>query len=946
MSDEPTFQDLLAGFSDDLFVGRSEQLALFERALIAPKPPFLILAVSGQGGVGKTTLLQQFRHIALTHSAVTALANEDQLSVVTTLAYLAKQLGEAGCHCKTFDERYRKYRELKQQMEADPQAPKSLLDFAVRSATRIGVRSFKSMPIVGDIAKEFLPEESEDEVVDHVSAFAGYVAQKFGNKDETVLLLETEAELTRHFLSDLNDLAKKRRFILCFDTFEKTSRYLDTWLRDLLEGKFGKFSGRILFIIAGRYPLGQDWMHFKKAIQPVELQEFTEAEAREYLTSTGITEEAHITQMLTLSHRLPVLLALLASAPGAIPTEVAGTAVERFLQGTTPEQREAALAASLPRRFNVDILEVILGKEAARPAFAWLSEAHFVRPRAEGWAYHEVVRNMMLRYFRLRSLQSYNDLHAKLAAYYATLAEALALPEKEQWESKAWRGYELERLYHYTSQSPAKGLQEIVGFLLLDPRKEESEYLPYSRVLTQVSEENNEVSLKAWAQKLERLDAFSQKTDSLTEEEMHIVSIEVLEIMNTVCNWVALDSRILSAALSVRGLIRSYMENSSAALSDFDKAIELLPDDVDNYHWRGSCHQEAKNYPAALADFDKAIELQPDDAGNYQRRGRCHQEAKNYPSALADFGKAIELQPSDGNNYYRRGMCHREFKNVPAALADFDKAIELQPSDGDKYYWRGMCHREFKNFPAALADFDKAIGLQPDDAGNYLQRGRCHQEATNYPSALADLDKAIELEPSKGYYYYWRGMCYKKFKNIPAALVDFDKAIELEPSKGYNYCWRGTCHREFKNIPAALTDFDKAIELQPDDASNYWSRGRCYFEMREYQTALNDFNKAIELESDEPHNRAWRGRVHLELNDTASAQEDFNRVESLLKDNGWPAYHVAGGYAKLGQSEEALRWLRLAFERDKSLVEEINTDTDFDAIRATAELQALLQEFV
>ncbi|HZA29667.1 MAG TPA: hypothetical protein VE735_08865 [Gammaproteobacteria bacterium] len=57
MPDTPSFQELLAEYSEEIFVGRTEQSALFEKAITAARPPFLILGVSGQGGVGKTTLL-------------------------------------------------------------------------------------------------------------------------------------------------------------------------------------------------------------------------------------------------------------------------------------------------------------------------------------------------------------------------------------------------------------------------------------------------------------------------------------------------------------------------------------------------------------------------------------------------------------------------------------------------------------------------------------------------------------------------------------------------------------------------------------------------------------------------------------------------------------------------------------------------------------------------
>lgn len=467
MPNTPSFQDLLAEYSEEIFVGRSEQIALFEKAITSPRPPFLILDVSGQGGVGKTTLLERFRRVAGEHKIPTALVNEDHITVPGVLATFAKQFAEGGHEFKTFAERHRKYRELKEQVEADPKAPSGMLDFGIRSLTRIGLRSLKRVPIAGEAADVLLSPDAEDAIAEQTSAFANYVAQKFSNKDERVLLLETDAELTRHFLTDLNKHAEDGRCVLYFDTFEKTAPTIENWLVDMLGGKFGAFSGNVLFIIAGRFSLGQPWTKFKKAIQQVELHEFTEAEARDYLIRNNITDEKQIASLIQLSNRLPVLLALLASAPSDVPADVSGDAVERFLQGTSPEQREAALAGSVPRFFNEDILAVVLGAEAAKFAFKWLSEAHFVRATERGWVYHDVVRSLTLRYLRLRSTQECAEFHGKLAKHYRMREEELELKDGQLLRNKTWRECEIERLYHSLSQNTHSGLREILSVIYL-----------------------------------------------------------------------------------------------------------------------------------------------------------------------------------------------------------------------------------------------------------------------------------------------------------------------------------------------------------------------------------------------------------------------------------------------------------------------------------------------
>ncbi|HEX9386245.1 MAG TPA: hypothetical protein VF918_07990, partial [Anaerolineales bacterium] len=195
MSANPTFQDLLDDFSAEVFVGRGEQLTLFEQALEASRPPFLILNISGQGGVGKSTLLDRYEQLAVSHKVASALLNEDHIAIPKILASVATQLNAYELDFDTFNGRYRKYLELKEQVESDPKMPSGLFDFALRGVTKIGFRSLKRIPLAGEVSDVFLTPDAEDAIADQTSAFAKYIFQKFSNKDERILLLETDAEL-------------------------------------------------------------------------------------------------------------------------------------------------------------------------------------------------------------------------------------------------------------------------------------------------------------------------------------------------------------------------------------------------------------------------------------------------------------------------------------------------------------------------------------------------------------------------------------------------------------------------------------------------------------------------------------------------------------------------------------------------------------------------------
>ena len=54
-----------------------------------------------------------------------------------------------------------------------------------------------------------------------------------------------------------------------------------------------------------------------------------------------------------------------------------------------------------------------------------------------------------------------------------------------------------------------------------------------------------------------------------------------------------------------------------------------------------------ERYDEALADFNRAIELDPEDAWALAGRGETYWAMGRYDQALADYDRAIELDPAE-----------------------------------------------------------------------------------------------------------------------------------------------------------------------------------------------------------------------------------------------------------------------------------------------------------
>src|SRR5689334_10480654 len=87
----------------DSFVGRQQELARFVDALHAAQPAFWVLHVYGPGGIGKSTLLAEFRRLAREAGCPAVLL--DGRNVAPTPAGFRAALAEAGFSLEPAPER-------------------------------------------------------------------------------------------------------------------------------------------------------------------------------------------------------------------------------------------------------------------------------------------------------------------------------------------------------------------------------------------------------------------------------------------------------------------------------------------------------------------------------------------------------------------------------------------------------------------------------------------------------------------------------------------------------------------------------------------------------------------------------------------------------------------------------------------------------------------------
>ncbi|MBW4479000.1 MAG: tetratricopeptide repeat protein [Tolypothrix brevis GSE-NOS-MK-07-07A] len=768
-----SLQDILQQRQQSGFVGREEQVSLFRQNLdlsLEDSRRHFLFNVWGQGGVGKSTLLRQFRKIAQSAKIIAAHTDDSEKSVPEAMGRLAEQLEQQNYKLPQFSDRYKVYRQKRQELESDPEAPQGFSAFVGKTVAKTGVLLARRVPVGGAVF-DFI---DEDAVASQAGEWASYVAKKLTNKDEVRLIQEPVEVLTPLFLQDISKLAEKSGVALFFDTYESTNDFLDNWLREILEGRYGEVPLNILVIIAGRQELDKNyWAPYEGLMIRFPLEPFTEEEAQQYLSRKGITNSRVIEVILRLSGRLPLLVATLAAESPNDPSQVgdpSGTAVERFLKWIDDrKRRQLALDAAIPRCLNRDVLAKLRGENEADDLFNWLKQMPFIEERTEGWAYHEVVKTQMLRHKRLSSPQSWADLHGKLGEYYDTLRNNLQLNEEKKYDDATWQNHTLNVLYHGLCQTPQKSLPIALNDFLAAFDNQRSFALRWAETMVQAGKNADNAEVQRWGEQLANgLKAY--------EEKRYEVAVEMFTAL---LKHSEIQAQGRSIALSWRGQTYRSIKRYEEALKDFDCAIELNP----KLDWaignRGITYRLIERYEEALKDFDCAIELNPKLDWAIARRGETYRLMERYEEALKDFNQAIELDPKYLWAIALRAFTYRSMKRYEEAFKDFDRTIELDP----KYDW-AIAHRAetyglSKRYQETIKDFDCAIELNPKDDWAIAQRGQTYLMLKRYNEALENFSCAINFKPDNHWYLYCRALAYQALNQVDKARVDLNNATKL-----------------------------------------------------------------------------------------------------------------------------------------------------------------------
>ena len=209
------------------------------------------------------------------------------------------------------------------------------------------------------------------------------------------------------------------------------------------------------------------------------------------------------------------------------------------------------------------------------------------------------------------------------------------------------------------------------------------------------------------------------------------------------------------------------------------------------HHLKGYALSKLGELEEAISHYNKAIEINPEDYSVYINLGFVKLIQEEYDAAITLYNHVIDnLDFKSWQGYndrgfakYLKGIRDCSIRQMNEAIKDCNKALEINPYSSVVYSNRGKAKSYKKWYEDAIKDFNKSIKRNPYRAEVYGYLGIAHYnwgiEDNNWGmlyESIDDFNKSIEVNPKLYEFYFHRGEAFKEVKMYDEAIKDYECA--------------------------------------------------------------------------------------------------------------------------------------------------------------------------
>jgi len=329
--------------------------------------------------------------------------------------------------------------------------------------------------------------------------------------------------------------------------------------------------------------------------------------------------------------------------------------------------------------------------------------------------------------------------------------------------------------------------------------------------------------------------------------------------------------------------------------------------------------------------------------------------AKSGPAAWT--GGLHHAANREAEDYYLQGRFYwnkRTPESLGQAVDSFTQAIVHDPTYSDAYVGLADCYnllREYTMMPAneayprALAAAKKAVELNDRSSQAHASLAFVSFNGM-WDSGMADEEfrRAIDLDPNNSNAHHWYATFLLSVRRLDESLNEIDRAQGLDPNSPSILADKGRILWVSGRTEEALRLLRQLEAADPDSLSPHRYLKFAYLEMGDYPGYLAEMKKEAFLLHDASLSAigtaAEKGfAAHGATGMFAGQLEQQNKAYSQGK---LSPFYLAETYSRLGNTQEALKYLEACYDRHADETVNVASDPAFNNLHPVPAFQQFL----
>ncbi len=275
-----------------------------------------------------------------------------------------------------------------------------------------------------------------------------------------------------------------------------------------------------------------------------------------------------------------------------------------------------------------------------------------------------------------------------------------------------------------------------------------------------------------------KVQELSDDPDMLSWAEEALAELDVVELPTE-----APATTSTSSASDHVDLGMEYSEQGQfdEAIAEFQKALELEPDNVDAQRNLGTAYFDQGKWEKAVVAYERAIEIDPNWDEAYGELAAVYAKLGRLEEAVAAGEKAIELIPDEASAHLNLGVAYKNQGQIDKAIIEYEKAIELDPDLSMPHYNLGIIYSGQGRLDEAVAEWEETIKLAPDDVMAHSNLGLAYYEQGRLDEAVVVLEKGLQIDPDYAGTHLNLGLAYRDVGRVDEAIAEFETYLRLKP---------------------------------------------------------------------------------------------------------------------------------------------------------------------